>query len=75
MALNLLSRIKPHSSPWWKKVSFNQLALQIPRHSYVLDTGKIATEVPSGKLLSNKNVKSACQENEVNNHELTAPHI
>lgn len=38
---------------------FLQLALQISRHSYVLDTGKIATEGPSCKLLNDKNVKSA----------------
>ncbi len=38
---------------------FLELALQISRHSYVLDTGKTATEGPSCKLLNDRNVKSA----------------
>jgi len=36
-----------------------QVALQISHYSYVLDTGKIATEGPSCDLLNDENVKSA----------------
>ena len=58
MALNLPSRIRPHSLSLWKK-GFLQLALQISRYSYVLDTGKIATEGPSCELLNDQKVKYA----------------
>jgi branched-chain amino acid transport system ATP-binding protein len=44
----------------WGSLEQNaQIALQISRYSYVLDTGKIATEEPSCEFLNDENVKSA----------------
>lgn len=51
---------------------FLQLALQISRHSYVFDTGKIPAEGPSCEVLTDEKVKNAYLSRQVISNEQTA---